>query len=374
MVNKINLKVAHIGCPYFPYLGGSTKRLSKLAELIYSKEGFQQYLVTPSLSRDCSKDDLYFYEVLRNEKVNNFGFIYDIFNFIKKNDIDIVVFHNSRVLLNWFLFYHFRLPHVKILVEIHSFRDDSKFKKIVNSFLYKKSDGVVHLSRSSEDYMARNYFNNNNHVIYNGINVVGTGNKTSNYNPDKIRLCYVGSFHDWQGVNIICENILSLGSDYWLNNEIYLIGDGPELNLIRNKLSPFVNKGAKVFIVGWKDSVYIESIIKDTDYLLSTRPSTTATETVFPLKIVDSVNYNVPLLCTDVGGLKEILHEKNAAFYIDKTNLYSMAAFLRNPPDKKCYNKVKSNLLDLKDSLDTWHYSAEKYLSLFKEVCSDIKK
>jgi len=135
-----------------------------------------------------------------------------------------------------------------------------------------------------------------------------------------------------------------------------------------------IDKGANIFIVGWKGSGYVDEILKSTDFLLAIRPSTVATETVFPLKIVDSVNFNIPLICTNVGGLKEKLDENNAAFFIDKNEQYSLAKFLSNPPSEYDYNKKKNNLSQLTEKLDTWECSADKYVSLFYSIASENKK
>lgn len=368
MENKVNLKVMHVGCPYLPYQGGSTKRLSNLAKEIYLRSGYEQYLITPSLSDNDNKDNLYFHDVLRCSSINKIGYSNSVIGFINKISPEVVVIHNSRALLNWFLFYAWKFKKVKTIVEIHSFREDSKVKKFMNRILYLKADSIVHLSEASKDYMREEYLTKNDHVIYNGIDLSIKVHTQKKYNPDTIRLCYVGSFHDWQGINIVCSNVLNMGADYWKKNEIYLIGDGPELANVKKKLASFIAQGAKIYIAGWQGADYIDKVIEDTDFLLAVRPSTLATETVFPLKIVDSVNYNVPLICTNVGGLKELLFEKESAYFIDKNDLTSLSTFLSNLPSEDCYYKRKANLLDLRESLGSWKDSAQKYINLFHHV------
>jgi hypothetical protein len=354
-----------MGCPYLPYLGGSTKRLLSLSSEISKFSDIRQYLITPTLS-SSDDDDLYFYDILRLKKINSRLFSWSTTKFIRKHQINIVVLHNSRVVLSWFLFFRFLFPKVKVLIEIHSFRDDSFLKKIINKILYKSSDGIVHLSESSLLYMENQYKYFDNYIVYNGINLKSDTKEKKVYNRESTVYGYIGSFHSWQGINNIVDNAINVGLDYWQYNELHLVGNGPEFDFVESKLAFFINSDAKIYIHGWKSSDHLLEIANEFDFLLAPRPSTIATETVFPLKIVDSINYNIPLICTDVGGLKEKLYDTNSAFYISKCEKFALSSFFLNKPTLKEYLNVTSNLTKLSKSLGTWSDSAQNYVEIFR--------
>ncbi|WP_339141585.1 glycosyltransferase [Pseudoalteromonas galatheae] len=366
------MKVMHIGCPYLPYKGGSTARLLNLvSSLDFKTEGISQYLVTPTLSNDKS-DDKYFESVYRVENINALGFNRRFYNILREVDPDVIVTHNSKCLLNWLFFYRFKFKCVKVVNELHSFREGGLLKLYINKVLYRLCDKLVCLSKSSKNYLSENYNIKNSVVVYNGIESVQKVFPSKIYDPKSITYAYVGSFHNWQGVNIIADSVIATGKDFWRKNSIYLVGNGPEYESIKAKLDNFSGGEVNIYTLGWQSKEKIDEIVSKTDLLLATRPSSTATETVVPLKVVDSIDYLKPLVATNVGGLEELLVNsgKCAAFFIDKFNNESLLSFFKSPPTLQEYNKAKEQLSVAALNLPTWSDSAKVYISIYKSLVS----
>ena len=366
------MKIMHIGCPYLPYKGGSTTRLLNLVSSVnFKDEGILQYLVTPMLSDDIT-DDKYFDSVYRIENINTFGFNNRFYNILKDVEPDIIVTHNSKCLLNWLFFYKPFFNKVKVVNELHSFRDDGFLKLHINKFLYRFCDTLVCLSKSSKKYLLENYNIKDSVVVYNGVESNSKSLPARSYNPEGITYSYIGSFHNWQGVNIIADSIISAGKSFWINNSIYLVGNGPEYESIKEKLDNFSEGEANIYILGWQSKRKIDEIVSKTDLLLATRPSSTATETVVPLKVVDSIDYLKPLVATNVGGLEELLvnRGKDAAFFIDKNNDESLLTFFKTPPTVVEYNRTREQLSVAALSLPSWSDSAKVYISIYKNLVS----
>lgn len=366
MESKNIVNVVHMGCPYLPYQGGSTKRLMNIAKFISSKDDIKQFIVTPTSGE--KNEAKYFDDVLRDTSINKINFNKSLWDFIRKKKVDIVVLHNSRVLLKWMLFYKFFFRKVKVIVEIHSFRQESFFTKFLNKINYKMSDRIVHLSNSSVKYMDENYGLMPSNVVYNGIDAKKTEQKKQGYNKNNTTYAYIGSFHDWQGVNLIAKSAIGVGIEFWKNNKLVLIGDGPELENIKIELFDIINEGANILIYGWQDESFINNQIESVDFLLAVRPSCVATETVFPLKIVDSIKFGIPLICTNVGGLVEVVHEKGAAFYIDKNDQNALVDFWNNKPCYREYHSVLEALSNIAKEFDSWEVAADNYHKIYRSL------
>lgn len=350
-------------------MGGSTKRLMNIASGIFESESnISQYLITPTQS-NSEESDLYFERVFRDKNINRIGFSLDIFRIIKNLRLSVVVLHNSRCLMNWVLFYKVFFPKIKVIVEIHSFRDESILKRKLSQILYKSCDAIVCLSLSSKKYLKDVYNLNNSTVIYNGLELVQNPLTKKKYSSKSVSYAYVGSFHKWQGVCWIADAIKQLGKEHWLKNKIYLIGDGPEFKNIEKELSDLIGS-VNVHLLGWKDATFIEKTLSQVDFLLAPRPSSIATETVVPLKVVDSVNYSKPLIASNVGGMLELLSDKgnDYAFFIDKDLDSSLYERMKNPPDEQSY-LVMLDRLEIKSmSLQSWTQSSSKYVELYSKL------
>lgn len=355
-----------MGCPYLPYQGGSTKRLMNIAKFISHKGDVRQFIVTPTPGK---KDEAkYFNDVLRDESINKINFNKNLWSFLFQKKVDVVVLHNSRVLLKWMFFYKIFFRKIKVIVEIHSFRKESFFTKLLNKITYKMSDRIVHLSRSSVTYMDECYGVMPFNVVYNGIDAKKIRKNDRCYNRTNTTYAYIGSFHDWQGVNFIAQSAKNIGIEYWKVNNLVLIGDGPELDNVKNILSDMIKEGANIFIYGWKDDDFIKNKIDSVDFLLAVRPSCIATETVFPLKIVDSIKFGVPLICTNVGGLVEVVYDQGAAFYIDKNNQHALVDFWNNKPCYHDYYSVVKALEKTSEEFDSWEVAADSYHEIYRSL------
>lgn len=366
------MNVLHIGCPYYPYLGGSSTRLGKLVTECSLDKSIQLHIATPTSSENV-EDDYPFATTARIPEINKYGFNIKLYRYIQKVKIDVVVLHNSRVLINWMIFYRFVFPNIKIICEIHSFRDDSHFKKSINAYLYKQCDKVVVLSQSSEQLLKNSYNIGHTEVVMNGCDKKDAGSKYTRkvYTPNKVDFAYIGSFHAWQGMITIAKAAKCLGEEFWQKNTLHLVGGGPALDDVKNILGKNFIENTNIIFHGWLKKSSIEIISNNIDFLLAPRPSCVATETVVPLKVFESITSGIPMICSPVGGLKEVLSKKedgDLAFFTSNDSSESLAHTLGNLPSVDDYNKVVMNMLTARENLPTWKTSSEKYINLFKQL------
>jgi len=362
------LKILHFGCGYHPYRGGSSSRLEKLSLSSAMSENHSLYLITHQLSDNEKKDNVPFLEVLRQSSANSLKFKSSIYEFLKRISPDVVILHNSRVLLSWFINYRRFFKRTKIVLEVHSIRDDRWYEKHLNRLLYRRCSSVVVLSESCEKYIQAKYGVGRTHVIYNGINKQRLSNNVDArvYNPNAIRVSYIGSFYRWQGVYTIVNIVNALGLDYWLTNTLNLVGGGPEFATAIKLIDSEILDQGNINIEGWVNEKRVNEIYANTDYLLALRPSTSATETVVPLKVLESIQYRIPLIATNVGGLKELLSDKGFDYGVFVGKESEAVEFFRSPLSLEDYISVTSRLGEREVELDSWEDSGRKYARLLE--------
>jgi len=368
MVHSKKISVMHLGCPYLPYLGGSTTRLMNIVQS-QDCDYLALSLITPTEGVSPG-DDKGFECVLRTPSINKLMPSLKIFRFIKTVSPSIVVCHNSRVLLTWFLFYQVFFPKVRVIYELHSFRAENGYKELINKFLYKLTDTIVTLSLASKRYMELHYSVSNVEVIRNGLELKNEGDKrVRTYTPGNVTYAYVGSYHNWQGVNVISKAVSKLGREFWSKNSLYMIGSGPEFLKVESEIKSLGFEN--VHIYGWLGKSEINEILKTVDFLLAPRPSSLATETVLPLKVVDSINNCIPLIATNVGGLTEALMvggEAAAVFIEKEVPVSSLVGAMKAGTSKEDYQLLLERMDQAALGLDTWKDISDKYSNLYERV------
>ena len=365
---KIN--ILHFGCPYLPYQGGSTSRLHSLVQGYNNPSDFNLYLITP-IKKSKDSDDEPFKSVLRKESVNKIVYDRDIKEFIEKKTIDVVVIHNSRALLKWLVFYKVLFPKIKLICEIHSFRDEGVIKSKINKFSYKFCDEIVVLSKSSKNLLVDKYNIRNSHVIYNGFKNITTIQSKANYNPESgVVFSYVGSFHSWQGITTICDAIEELYHEgFWFRNKINIVGGGILFDEVRVRISKL--DCDNINLSGWISKDSVGDVMSESHFLLAPRESTLATESVVPLKVAESIQYSIPMICSPVGGLLELLPRgDNVALYMNTCEKDALIYIMKLLPSSSEYQKMRENLGRQRSKIPTWDESSSLYSELFKRVVS----
>lgn len=367
------MKVLHFGCAYKPYRGGSRVRLEQLVTRMNQDE-VELSLITHSLS-DNLDDDLPFSAVLRTANANSVLPCLKVLRFIRARRPDAVILHNSRVLLSWLLFYRFFSPSAKIICELHSVRETSWLKRFINGIIYRRCNKLVVLSASAKDWVKRQYGVTDAVVIINGTDVrpVSGFADRPKYNPDSVHYVYAGSFHEWQGVVVLADAAHQLGVDFWRRNRLTLVGGGPAFIDVRKALGPELLSLDTVVLEGWSDGESVRRMQLDGDFLLAPRPSTLATETVIPLKVVDSVALKRPLVASRVGGLTELLGEgaddSALAIWVKPNDSSDLARAMRAPPSSVQYEQMLQNLVGLQEKMPSWLQSSLFYENVLNQVC-----
>jgi glycosyltransferase involved in cell wall biosynthesis len=366
------MRVLHIGCSYLPYPGGGTVRLRRLVEN-YAGAGISLFLATHTPSSDAS-DDVPFERVLRDPAINSLKKNGNLCGFIREVQPDIVVLHNSRILMAWMLFYKNRFPGIRVICEIHSVRENTRIHSWLNRRLYQRCDCVVVLSRAMKSHLSGKMGNTppRIEVIYSGVDDAGfhsPSHAKREYDPGSVHYAYVGSFYDWQGVLVLAEAVRSLGTEFWTKNQLTLAGSGPDFDSVKQILGPDILALENIRLLGWQPLEEIGNITSNVDFLLAPRISNLATELTVPLKVFESAQYGRPLIAARVGGLTELLDgEHPACVFIEPGSAASLAGQLRKPIDRKSYAAMQNRLSAMAKKMPRWKESSDQYIDMMNSI------
>ncbi len=185
-------------------------------------------------------------------------------------------------------------------------------------------------------------------VIYNGIdlnqyrpNVYIKGSFKSKFSiPKDVKIItYIGRFSSEKNPLLfveIAKNVIMRMTDYQV--KFIMIGTGPDFENVRNLIDEYGMKD-HIILTGTVDSVV--EVLVDT-YLLLVVSKTEG----IPFVILEAMAMEVPVISTDVGGIKEVIQDNINGYLID--------------PETNVVNSFTDKIMDLLSGKSDYHALAKR--------------
>ncbi|ALM49900.1 hypothetical protein AMR72_13885 [Flavobacterium psychrophilum] len=357
------MKVVHIGIHYNPSRGGGNLRNSRLIK--------ESAYLTPN-------DDIYiisydykiaFINTIPNVHVyisnNVFKQLYYLIKLCLTNKVDIIHCHNPRL----FFLVSLLQFKAKLILELHSFQILSGIKQKMFALTLHKAHKIFVLGKYGRDLLMKNYniCHEKISIIPNGFTVTGSQTYVNNERRIKV-VSYIGSFYEWQGVYNFVEAVKIFLKKYNDDNVRFLmVGAGVEFENVKKKITQY-NLEAKIILTGHVSPDDIEGYWKDTDIFVIPRPSTQATESTVPLKIMEAFSYGKFIIGSDVKGVSEhISNNYNGLLYSHKDlNMLADKIYI-SVTDNDLYDNICQNSIRYCKELLSWESVAKLVLENYKE-------
>lgn len=197
----------------------------------------------------------------------------------------------------------------KTIIHFHSFSSKSSFNSsfhYIYNFLFKYCDVLIVLSNFWKIEIEKSFkFHINIKILYNPCSIP---NELSKVNKEKFIL-FAGTLNHRKGFLDLINAFSVISKDFpdW---KLVFAGNGDILNgnILVNKLG-IKNK---VEFLGWISGIKKDQIFKQASIFCL--PSYAEG---FPMAILDAWSYGLPVVCTTVGGLDDLLvHKKNSLNFI----------------------------------------------------------
>ena len=217
-----------------------------------------------------------------------------------------------------------------------------RLRRLLETFLARRADAVVTISaglqREFTNRGVKDVF-----VVPNGVDLVrfaqmGTRPKPIEY--DGVTISYIGSLCPWEGVEDLVRAAVFLKKSEF-KVRVRIVGTGETEKLIA-ELIERLSLSDTVEMLGHVPHDQINEVYERSDVLVYPRRRSRITEVVTPLKPLEAMAQEKPIVISDVAGLTELIDKKSALVF-EAENASDLA--------EKCLQLVRSE--DLRRELGT---------------------
>jgi len=254
------------------------------------------------------------YEISINLKV--FFYLRQIIN---SNSIDIIFNHNGGWpggIINRIGLLSSIGNNIKNYLIIHNYPIkknllDYSFLKLNSLIVNLIKPKIITVSKScKKELIAHSYFQKIK-VIYNGIDINFESSKKLNVKSKQIQISYFGKIQERKGLHLLVE---ALNDVKFKNIVLNIYGDGDEA--YKKKL--IIKNIQKKFILNfYKPVPNITKFLSLTDILIL--PSIKGES--FGMVLIEAMRQKVPVICSDSGGMKEIVKNNINGLTVKNNNI-----------------------------------------------------
>lgn len=165
---------------------------------------------------------------------------------------------------------------------------------------YYKADKTIHVSNYSRN--EQKFFKDKSITIHNGVEIDKIEEKSINNLHTPLKLLYVGRVEESKGINIIAETIAQYPPNIIT---LDIVGDGTYMEKLK-KL-----KYSNIILHGFQNNV--NSYYDNADIFI-----TLPTHENLPISVLDAMNHSLMTICSNVGGLPEIIENHKNGIFVNR--------------------------------------------------------
>lgn len=240
----------------------------------------------------------------QNPSFYNLKFTYTLYKWLKKIKPDIV--HSAAGEANFHGIIAAKCAGIKwVVAEEIGFPNHSFKARLIYSFLYRFVNKVLCVSNAVKDYLIEigEITVGKGHVIYNPVSLLANINRIKQPN---LTIVSVGRLERVKNQLLLIEGFAQLKNK---NIKLILVGDGTDRQFLQNKIKEF----------RLENQVLITGFVPNPEYYLAKAdlfvlPSISEG---FGIAVVEAMQFEIPCLCTNVGGIPEFIIEGYSGWLFD---------------------------------------------------------
>lgn len=367
----------HGGMNYYDL--GLISELAKLPEV----ESVNWY--TCDETKESSFDNIYIHKVFndiygkKNKYIRFIKYLKGIFSTIrdiKNKNGKITHFHFFEIsVLEFINVSIFKIAGFKIIVTLHdveSFR--KKNNRFITSATLNKIDKLIVHNNISKTALTEvdssiskkvDIIRHGNYIPYTKYVDKSLSRKKLNISKDKFTILFFGQIKKVKGLDIFLDALLTLPENYKKKLSIIIAG-----KVWHDDLNKY-NKKLDILKENIEISCFFEYIEdKNVKYFYNS-----ADLVVLPYKkiyqsgvLLMAMSYNVPVLASDLPGMKEIITNNETGFLFEKDSSSSLANRIIDILNLASIDDIKENSFSLVSTKYSWNSIAKKTLSLYKRT------
>ena len=234
-----------------------------------------------------------------------------------------------------------------------------KIQKNIRNWSIKNSNLIITPSEHLKTFVQNIGFENDIYVINNGVEIKQIEKVT--LENKIIKLVVVSRLVNQKNVDIVINAVKRIEDKNILLN---IVGDGPEVNNLKNLVKEkSLNK--RVSFIGKIKNSELHNYLEDADIFIQA-----SNYEGLPHSILEAINYEIPILSTEVGGCSAILNKGERGYIIpmpvsEVKISEEIRTIINNKNEAKSKVKLAKNYLNQEHNFNT---NAEIYHEKIKEV------
>ncbi|MDA9675094.1 glycosyltransferase family 4 protein [Candidatus Actinomarina] len=213
-------------------------------------------------------------------------------------------------------------------------------QKLLRNWSINSAEIVITPSDHLKNFVSELGFNNEILKINNGIDI--TDIKRTNVHKADINLLIISRLVIQKNINIVIEAMELLDNK---KVKLSIIGEGGESSKLEGVIHE-LNLQNRVQLLGKIDNNKISQFLLTADIFIQA-----SDYEGLPHSVLEAINYEVPILSTEVGGCKDLLNDGERGFIIPI------------PPDKKIIAENITYIIDNKDEATKRAVAAKLFIS-----------
>ena len=362
-----------------PDIGGPASFVPKISKYLISKGHNVKIICLSEKENLTYKDELNVIRINRNLPIISrwLKTIVKIYNVSKKSDLIFVnglgtettianLFSRKKVIRKivgdpvWERVYNKKLIH-------ESFDDFQENKhglfislqKFIRNWSINKSNLIITPSQHLKAFIDKIGFDKNIFVINNGVNIEQL-NKVVLDNKI-IQLLVISRLVSQKNIDLIIKAVKIMEDENILLN---IVGDGSEINNLKQLVKKY-ELNEKVNFIGKIENTKLSDFLKVADIFIQA-----SNYEGLPHSILEAINYEIPILSTEVGGCSVLLNKGERGYIIpmpisEVEISEGIRTIINNKDEARSKVKLAKNYLNQEHNFNT---NAEIYNEKIKEV------
>ena len=232
-------------------------------------------------------------------------------------------------------------------------------QKMIRNWSINKSNLIITPSQHLKNFIDKIGFDKKIIVINNGVNIEQLNKVVLENNI--IQLLVVSRLVSQKNIDSIIKAVKVMENENIILN---IVGDGSEINNLKLLVKKY-ELDEKVSFIGKIESTKISEYLKDADIFIQA-----SNYEGLPHSILEAINYEIPILSTEVGGCSVLLNKGERGYIIpmpvsEVEISEGIRKIINNKNEAKSKAKLAKNYLNQEHNFNT---NAEIYDEKIKEV------
>jgi PEP-CTERM/exosortase A-associated glycosyltransferase len=358
--NEAAMKILHVLDTSIPDTAGYTTRAKYLVHY-QKKQGIEPVILTSERFKGPYRDGrqimdgvIYYRSVPRNTGIRNIPFLAEwdeincfsqrVADVASSETVDLIHAHSPSLNAAACLRYC-RTRHIPLVYEIRAFWEDAavdrgafrqgsvkyRLRRHHETAMVRKADAVIAICTGiKNDLLSRGVLEKKIHVVHNGVDhdrfqplVQDMALKTGLGLQNKTIIGFVGSFFYFEGLQDLIRAMPCMVKKN-KDIELLLVGGGQVEDNLR-QLAGEVGIEHAVHFTGRVPHDQVSRYYSIIDLLVYPRIPKRITELVTPLKPLEAMAMEKAVLMSDVGGLRELVTDKESAAFFRAGDVSDLA-------------------------------------------------